>query len=104
MYTNVYAQVLKAGGNSVANPEAALWIGTSGYGYEGRKNEFEVMEGVFEVLTPGTLTSESDGKNGKNAGIPSVQKGDKVRFYVQGVTERGEVLGWDRSVWVEIDV
>ncbi|KAF5374302.1 hypothetical protein D9758_004584 [Tetrapyrgos nigripes] len=79
MYTNVYAQKA-SGSGSFGRPEDALWIGTSGY--DGTRNVFTLGEGVLKTLELGLR--------------------DKVRFYVRGVTDRGEVLPWSQSVWVDM--
>ncbi|KAF8875995.1 glycoside hydrolase family 85 protein [Infundibulicybe gibba] len=80
MYFNIYVLAFDASG-AVGPPEDASWIGTSGV--NGRHCEFEVVQGnlPFEV----------------RADIA------KIRFYVQGVTTFGEVLPWDRGVYVDVD-
>ncbi|KAJ7250390.1 glycoside hydrolase family 85 protein [Mycena rebaudengoi] len=79
LYFNVYAQPHMATGQ---RPEDALWIGTSGY--DGRANTFNVRQANLPfALQPGVQA---------------------VTFYVRGVTDRGEVLPWDQSVFVEVSL
>lgn len=60
-------------------PEDAIWIGTTGL--DGRANRFFVDP----------------------AGLPDLPEGTKaVRLYVQGVTERGDVLPWEDCVWTDV--
>ncbi|KAJ7911101.1 hypothetical protein B0H13DRAFT_2010538 [Mycena leptocephala] len=77
MYFNVYAQPHAPGGAAVQKPEDAVWIGTSGY--DGRAHAFAVRQGNLPFDFAGVKT---------------------VTFYVQGVTDRGEVLRWDQCVFV----
>jgi mannosyl-glycoprotein endo-beta-N-acetylglucosaminidase len=78
LYFNIYVQQ-HSGSGHVAGPENATWIGTSGY--DGRRNTFQ-------------LTAQN---------IPFVvQQNLKVRFYIQGVTALGEVLAWERCVFVDV--
>ncbi|KAJ7576985.1 glycoside hydrolase family 85 protein [Mycena floridula] len=79
MYANIYVLVISPG--VVAKPEDAVWIGTSGY--SGLKQTF--------VLDAGTLPFGAD-TIGSN----------RLRFYVQGVIDRGEVLEWNKCVFVEM--
>jgi len=90
VYFNVYALAHSPGTvGYVGQPEEATWIGTSGGTSEGRKCAFMVgWKSLREVLKAG--------KQYKGKG--------KVRFYVQGVTDRGVVLQWDRCVFVDVDV
>ncbi|GJE99447.1 glycoside hydrolase family 85 protein [Phanerochaete sordida] len=77
-YCNVY--VIAHQGDGVGlRPEDATFIGTTGLG--GRANRFYV--------DPACLPRELD-----NA--------QEVRFYIQGVTERGAVLPWEDCVWVDV--
>ncbi|KAK7053796.1 glycoside hydrolase family 85 protein [Favolaschia claudopus] len=79
LYFNIYAQPHNAGAAVVQKPEEAVWIGTSGY---------EGQERVFGV---------------RQANIPfDLNEVKVVSFYVQGVTDRGEVLRWDQSVVVDV--
>lgn len=77
IYFNIYRLWYSPDGK-VGQPEDATWIGTTGL--DGRRNSFAVQE---------TLSSYA--------------KGAKARFYVQGVTNRGVVLDWDRCVYVDYD-
>jgi mannosyl-glycoprotein endo-beta-N-acetylglucosaminidase len=80
IYFNIFVQCHLPDG-SVGGPEDATWIGTTGL--EGRDNQFVVREQAI----PGNAHGEV-----------------KVRFYVCGVTSHGEVLRWDRSVFVDVDL
>ncbi|KAF9061330.1 glycosyl hydrolase family 85-domain-containing protein [Rhodocollybia butyracea] len=71
MYANIYALEYRADGTP-DKAENAVWIGTSGYGYEGMRNT--------------TLRVGSG----------------KMRFYIQGVTDKGDVLDWERCVFVDV--
>ncbi|TDL17628.1 hypothetical protein BD410DRAFT_541522 [Rickenella mellea] len=75
-YFNIYAQVCEAGG--VFSPENAGFIGTTGM--TGVQYCFEVERGTITMGTGGA----------------------KVRLYVQGVTDRGEVLPWAACAFVDI--
>lgn len=71
-YFNIYA------GAALGGPTGATFIGTTGL--DGRENRFYVDWGV----------------------LPDAIKGLKeIRFYVQGVTDRGEVLDWEQCVFVD---
>jgi mannosyl-glycoprotein endo-beta-N-acetylglucosaminidase len=84
VYFNIYASVHTVNG-IVGQPEEGVWIGTSGGTDDGRKCAFAVTwKSLRELLGLG------DGGVGKR----------KVRFYVQGVTDRGVVLGWERGVFM----
>lgn len=74
LYFNVYAGVSLA-------PEEAVWIGTSGY--EERAHAFAVRRAN---LPPALIGARS------------------VVFFVQGVTDHGEVLRWDQCVNVVVNV
>lgn len=76
LYANIYALHDPAPGRPLGGPQNAIWIGTSGY--DPRKHTFVVM---LENLP--------------------FEKSKMVRFYVQGVTDRGEVLDWDKCVFVD---
>jgi mannosyl-glycoprotein endo-beta-N-acetylglucosaminidase len=90
MYFNIYALIHPASGvGIVVQPEDAVWIGTSGGTTEGRKRAFVVAWKNLKTLL-------GMGEDGRGRG--------KVRFYVQGVTDRGVVLGWERCVYVDVDV
>jgi mannosyl-glycoprotein endo-beta-N-acetylglucosaminidase len=71
-YFNIYA------GTALAGPTQATFIGTTGL--DGRPNRFHVDWGV----------------------LPNTIKGLKeIRFYVQGVTNHGEAMEWERCVFVD---
>ncbi|KAJ7499715.1 glycosyl hydrolase family 85-domain-containing protein [Mycena latifolia] len=74
MYFNVYAGVSQT-------PEDAVWIGTSGY--DGRAKAFAVRQANLPLDLAGVTT---------------------VTFFVQGVTDRGEVLRWDQCVSVSVSL
>jgi mannosyl-glycoprotein endo-beta-N-acetylglucosaminidase len=76
IYFNIY---IGQHGDALS-PEKAVFIGTTGL--DGRANRFYV--------DPECLPRDVDGKGG-------------VRFYVQGVTDRGEVLRWDQCVFVDVE-
>lgn len=71
-YFNIYA------GTALAGPTQATFIGTTGL--DGRPNRFHVDWGVL----PNTI-----------AGLK------EIRLYMQGVTNRGEVMEWERCVFVD---
>jgi mannosyl-glycoprotein endo-beta-N-acetylglucosaminidase len=75
-YFNIYA---KQHGQTL-NPEMAVFIGTTGL--DGHANRFYVDP---ECL-PGDINEKKE-----------------IRFYVQGVTERGEVMEWDQCVFVDVE-
>ena len=71
-YFNIYA------GTPLGGPTGATFIGTTGL--DGRANRFYVDWGV----------------------LPDVIKGLKeIRFFVQGVTDCGEVMEWEQCVFVD---
>jgi mannosyl-glycoprotein endo-beta-N-acetylglucosaminidase len=71
-YYNIYA------GTSLGGPTQATFIGTTGL--DGRANRFYVDWGVL----PGAIKDLK-----------------QIRFYVQGVTDRGEVMEWEQCVFVD---
>ncbi|KAJ6473218.1 glycosyl hydrolase family 85-domain-containing protein [Mycena sanguinolenta] len=77
IYFNIYAQAHSAGAAVVQKPTEAVWIGTSGY--EGRAHAFSVQQANLPFDLNGVRT---------------------VSFYVQGVTDRGEVFRWDQCAFV----
>ncbi|KAJ7983052.1 glycoside hydrolase family 85 protein [Mycena polygramma] len=79
MYFNVYAQRHSPGAVVIQKPEDAVWIGTSGY--EGRAQAFAVRQANLPFDMVGVKT---------------------VTFYLQGVTDHGEVLRWDQCVIVDV--
>ncbi|KAF8075804.1 glycoside hydrolase family 85 protein [Lyophyllum atratum] len=84
MYFNIYALMHTPNGG-VGQPEDAIWIGTTGL--DGVRNRFAVF--------PQDLPFWSQ---------MALKKTRKVRFYVQGVTDHGLVLGWERCVFVDCDL
>ncbi|KAA1478446.1 hypothetical protein DENSPDRAFT_685666 [Dentipellis sp. KUC8613] len=78
-YFNIYVHAHSPSGY-VGGPEDATFIGTTGL--DGKANEIHIGK---EVLPKEVLDSEAR----------------EVRFYVQGVTDRGEVLAWNRCVFVD---
>ncbi|KAF9266577.1 hypothetical protein L218DRAFT_956359 [Marasmius fiardii PR-910] len=85
MYANICAQEFDPLAD-VVSPKDAVWIGTTSYGLDGRKNVFDVHQ---ENLPPAVHVQ---GRKGR------------VRFYVQGVLNTGEVMKWEQCAFVEIDV
>ncbi|KAI0637540.1 glycosyl hydrolase family 85-domain-containing protein [Trametes polyzona] len=78
LYFNVYVQAHTAEGTALL-PEQATFIGTTGL--DGRENRFYV--------DPACLP-------------PEVATAKGVRFYVQGVTDRGRVLNWEDCAFVDV--
>ncbi|KAI0269338.1 glycosyl hydrolase family 85-domain-containing protein [Gloeopeniophorella convolvens] len=72
-YFNIYAGVALAG------PEQAAFVGTTGL--DGRANRFH----IDWALLPDAVKTLKE-----------------VRFYVQGVTYRGEVMKWEQCVFVDV--
>jgi len=79
IYFSRYVQAHSLDGY-VAGPEKALWIGTSGL--DGLRNTFAV-----DVSVP-----------------QGVAEGMAFRLYVQGLTDHGEILPWERCVFAEVKV
>ena len=79
MFFNVYVEVKSTVG-FYRGPEHATFVGTTGW--DGRENRFQVEDGM---LPKGLRTGS----------------GVDVRFYIQGVTDRGEVLAWIDGAFVE---
>ena len=80
LYFNIYVQLLPEDG-TLPSPEDAVFIGTTGL--DGRENRFYVDK----------------------ASIPSELTGaTHVRFLVQGVTDRGELLAWDKCTFADVKV
>jgi len=59
--------------------DKAVWIGTSGS--DGQRNGFDVLP--------------------KNLPF-AVDPATKVRFYIQGVRDNGEVLKWEKCAYVDV--
>ncbi|KAI0092885.1 glycosyl hydrolase family 85-domain-containing protein [Irpex rosettiformis] len=80
IYFNIYANVRKDGEGDAVQPEDAAFVGTTGL--DGRANRF--------FVDPASLPS-------------SFLDARALRFYIQGVTERGLVLPWKDCVFVDVD-
>ncbi|RDX41228.1 hypothetical protein OH76DRAFT_1459242 [Lentinus brumalis] len=79
-YFNVYVHAHAGEGTALA-PETATYIGTTGL--DGRANRFYV--------DPACLPAELESAKG-------------ARFYVQGVTDKGEVLEWEDCTFVDVSL
>ncbi|KAG6873607.1 hypothetical protein C0995_013980 [Termitomyces sp. Mi166 len=84
MYYNIYG-LLHSSDGRVGQPEEAVWLGTTGL--IGQSKMFEVV--------PKELPFWSE---------TSVGNSTKVRFYIQGVTDHGAVLDWEKCVFVDSDL
>lgn len=80
LYFNIYIQQLPQDG-TLPSPDDAIFIGTTGL--DGRANRFY----VDPVSIP-----------------PQLEGVGHVRFLVQGVTDRGEILPWDRCTFADVKV
>ncbi|KAI0771690.1 glycosyl hydrolase family 85-domain-containing protein [Trametes elegans] len=78
LYFNVYVQAHVPEGAALS-PEQATFIGTTGL--DGRENRFYVDAAVLP---------------------PEVLEATAVRFYVQGITEKGKALEWQDCAFVDI--
>lgn len=78
-FFNVYVQAYQPDGRTIGNAETATWIGTTGL--DGWQKRFRV--------DPACLP-------------PVVSQAKTARFYVQGVTDHGEILTWDQCVFVDV--
>ncbi|KAJ3508188.1 hypothetical protein NLJ89_g5891 [Agrocybe chaxingu] len=80
LYFNIYAQKF-VDPFTIGTVDKATWIGTSGAGWSGQENAFSLLlENLpFEV-----------------------DRNTKVRFYVQGITDHGEALKWERCAYVDV--
>ena len=78
IYFNIYAQPFTDEWN-VGTVDKAVWVGTSGS--DGQRHGFDVL--------PGNLPFTMDLTT-------------KIRFYVQGVRDCGEVLKWERCAYVDV--
>lgn len=76
VYFNIYAMPLDRSAHS--DPASAVFVGTTGL--DGRANRFYVEKACFPTDWDERV---------------------EVRFYVQGVTDRGEVLPWERCATVD---
>lgn len=77
MYFNLFVQEMTSSGFYLG-PDKAEFIGTTGW--DGRANRFYLEK----KMMPDSLSG-----------------GGQARFYIQGVTDRGEVLDWTRGVYVD---
>jgi len=79
-YFNIYAQAFVDGhmGNGV--DQAVTWIGTSKAGWSGRQQAFMVFQENLPFLMPVS----------------------KIRFYVQGVTDFGEVMKLEKCAFIDV--
>ncbi|KAG6811951.1 hypothetical protein H0H92_005115 [Tricholoma furcatifolium] len=82
---NIYGALHSSDSGRVGQPEEATWLGTTGW--DGQSNKFHVVPGNLPFWTK---TSD--------------EKSTKIRFYVQGVTDRGSVLEWAKCVFVDADL
>ena len=78
-FFNVYVQAFQSDERTIGNAESATWIGTTGL--DGKQKSFRV--------DPACLP-------------PALSQARAARFYVQGVTDRGEILTWDKCVFVDV--
>ena len=78
MYFNIYVLVHSSTG-TVSSPETATFIGTTGLDGEARRF----------FVDPNCLPGDAADARG-------------IRFLVQGVTDRGDVLKWDQCVFVDV--
>lgn len=76
LYFNIYAEIDTSGGQT-----KAFFLGTSGL--DGRGTRFFVDSACL---------------------YPELVGSKKMRFSIQGVTDRGEVLSRERSIFVEVDI
>ncbi|KAF5391486.1 hypothetical protein D9757_002437 [Collybiopsis confluens] len=88
LYSNIYMLEFREDGTP-GDVDNAIWIGTSGCDYEGMRNRFTVEKDI-------DLSASVRG----NRGAGRVGSG-KTRFYVQGVTDEGEVIDWTRCAFVD---
>jgi mannosyl-glycoprotein endo-beta-N-acetylglucosaminidase len=78
LYFNIYAQPFIDEWN-VGTVDKAIWIGTSGS--DGQRNGFDVLpENLPFAVNPAM----------------------KVRFYIQGVKDCGDVLKWEKCAYVDV--
>jgi mannosyl-glycoprotein endo-beta-N-acetylglucosaminidase len=83
IYFNVYVERRGSEGFYLGPEMAAEFIGTTGW--DGRANRFCIERS----LLPETLQ------------LKERESDLQVRFYIQGVTDRGEVLDWSQSAFVD---
>lgn len=78
LYFNIYAQLFTDDYN-VGPVSAARWIGTSGW--DGQQNGFDIRADNLPFPVPA---------------------GRRVRFYIRGVTDRGEVMSWGKCAYLDL--
>ncbi|KAF8812658.1 glycoside hydrolase family 85 protein [Phlegmacium glaucopus] len=78
LYFNIYAQAFTDQWN-VGTVDKAVWIGTSGS--DGQRNGFDILPENLPFAANSTT---------------------KIRFYVQGVKDCGEVLKWKKCAYVDV--
>ena len=81
LYFNIYAQPF-VDQYTIGEVDEANWIGTSGAGWSGKHSSFVVLQENLPFEIPAA----------------------KVRFYVQGVSDRGEVMEWHRCAFVDVSL
>lgn len=80
LYCNIYVQQLPQDG-TLPSPDDAIFIGTTGL--DGRANRFYIDQASIP---------------------PDVKEAGNVRFLVQGITDRGELLPWDRCTFADVKI
>jgi mannosyl-glycoprotein endo-beta-N-acetylglucosaminidase len=88
LYFNIYAQPFSDKWN-VGTVDKAVWIGTSGL--DGQCQGFYVL--------PENLPFEM---NNNNPATTTTTSTTKIRFYIQGVKDCGEVLKWQKCAYVDV--
>ena len=78
LYFNIYAQPFVDG--HMGNVDQAMWIGTSMAGWSGRQRAFTVLQDNLPFLMPVS----------------------KIRFYVQEVTDCGEVMKLEKCAFIDV--
>ena len=86
LYANIYVQARKPDLSSSVHPsEDAVFLGTSGWG-----------SGSWFGVGPNGLTVRREE-------LPEGLMQGPIRFYVQPVTDRGELLAWENCAFVDYD-
>jgi mannosyl-glycoprotein endo-beta-N-acetylglucosaminidase len=81
LYFNIYAQPFSDQYN-VGKVDEAIWIGTSGAGWSGKHKALLFFRKICRLRF----------------------RQHKVRFYVQGVSDCGEVMKWHRCAFVDVSL
>jgi mannosyl-glycoprotein endo-beta-N-acetylglucosaminidase len=81
LYFNIYTQPF-SDEYTVGKVDEAIWIGTSGAGWSGKRKAFTILQENLPFEVPAA----------------------KVRFYVQGVSDCGEVMKWSRCAFVDVSL